>query len=58
MKNNVWKAMLIIGISFIISGFLQIYWHNTVLAVWMVVIGIVEIILSIIQKKKGNKEDK
>ena len=57
-KNKVWIAILIMGVCLIITGIGQIYWHNYALSVWQIVMGIVEIILSMIQKKNGDNEDK
>ncbi len=53
-KNGVWVAMLIIGITFIVAGLVQIYWQNYWLSVFQIFMGIVEIILAMIQRKKEN----
>lgn len=49
--NRVWIAMLIMGICFIVTGLIQIYWKNYILSVWQIIMGIVEIILALIQRK-------
>lgn len=54
MKNNkVWIAMLIMGICFIVTGLVQIYWRNYAFCAFEIIMGILEIVLSIIQKKHG-----
>lgn len=57
-KNKVWIAMLIMGICFIVTGVTQIYWHNYVLSVWQIVMGVVEIILALIQRKHEKNDSK
>ena len=53
-KNGVWVAMLIMGITFIVVGLGQIYWQNYALSAFQILMGIVEIILALIQRKSGN----
>ena len=55
-KNKVWVAMLIMGVCFIITGLGQMYWHNYFLSAWQGIMGIVEIILALVQKKNENCE--
>ncbi|WP_295154329.1 hypothetical protein [uncultured Ruminococcus sp.] len=57
-RNKAWAAILIMGIAFIISGLAQIYWRNYVLMVWLILIGIGEILLSLILIKPKNSGDK
>ena len=43
--------MLIMGLCFIVTGVTQIYWHNYALSIWQIIMGLVEIVLALIQKK-------
>lgn len=50
-KNKISIIMLIMGVCFIISGLVSIYWHNWGVAIIQVAMGIVEFTLAILQKK-------
>ena len=53
MKNNkMWTAILIIGICTGISGAIQLLFHNFALAVWLINLGIIQVIVALLQKKR------
>ena len=56
MKNHkIWVAILIIGICTIITGLIQLLFKNFPLCVWLTNLGIIQVIIALLQKKRDNK---
>jgi uncharacterized membrane protein YkvI len=56
MKNHkIWVAMLIIGICTIITGLIQLLFKNLPLCVWLTNLGLIQVIIALLQKKRDNK---